>query len=611
MSGGSSAAVYRYIGAFVAQLRESGVAHAVIAPGSRSTPLTLALDRDPGIRTWLHLDERAAAYFALGMARELRAPVAVVTTSGTAAANLHPAIAEASLSRVPLIALTADRPPELREVGANQTIEQTGLFGGHTRWAVELPLADGSEALEAYARRIAARAAARASDPPAGPVHVNVPLREPLVELGWEEALRASSAAAVAVTPPPRADAREAAATLLSKAAGRKGIFVCGPANSDLPAGGISALAKALGWPVLADPLSGLRAGTHRLADVVDAYDALLRAPRFARAAAPEVIVRFGAAPTSKVLNRFLAAQGAAPHLVVDVPGSWRDPDANATRMLRADPAALCAVAVEAIEARRPGTFSGAADDPARSGALARPDPAWLDLWTRANAVARRALRDAIVDLDEPFEGVPAAELASTLPDGATLVVGNSMAVRDVDSFFPATARRLRLVGTRGASGIDGVISTAAGAAAAGAKPVAVLTGDLSFLHDLNGLWPVYRYGLSLLVVLVHNDGGGIFHFLPQREVAPEQFEEWFGTPHGLDFDGAVAMFGGRLLRPAAGEWDGALRAGVVAPGLTVLELRTERERNVALHREAWARVDAALSEAGLGTELAATSPVR
>ena len=612
MSGavGPSTAVYRYIGAFVRQLRESGVEHAVIAPGSRSTPLTLALDRQDGLRTWLHLDERAAAYFALGLARQLRAPVAVVTTSGTAAANLHPALAEAALSRVPLLALTADRPPELRDVGANQTIEQNGIFGGHVRWGVELPIADGSSTLEAYARRIAARAAATAAGPPPGPVHVNVPLREPLVEPGWEDALAASSAPGVTVSAPPLGDAREAAAALLAASSGRRGLIVCGP-EQELPARAIVDLARVLGWPLLADPLSGLRAGTHPLSAVIDAYDALLRSPRFAAAAAPEAILRFGAAPTSKVLAQFLAAQRDIPQLVVDVPGGWRDPDATATEMLRADPAALCAAALDAIEARHPRTFSGSADDPARSGATAQPDAAWLELWTGTNAAARRALAEAVDAIDEPFEGAPPGALAAALPDGATLVVGNSMAVRDVDSFFPASARRLRIVGTRGASGIDGVLSTAAGAAAAGGGPVVALLGDLSFLHDLNGLWPLSRYKLSLLVLLVNNDGGGIFHFLPQRELAPEQFEDWFGTPHGLDFEGAIATFGGRLLRPEREELAAAIRSGIAEPGLTVLELRSERERNVALHREVWARVDAALRELDLGAGARATPSAR
>ena len=615
MSGAPSANdAYRLVGALVRQLRESGVRHAVIAPGSRSTPLALAFDRLEGLRSWLHLDERAASYFALGLARQLREPVAVVTTSGTAAANLHPAIAEASLSRVPLIALTADRPPELRDTGANQTIEQHGLYGRHVRWFAELPIADGSAALEAHAQRSAARAVALAAGPPAGPVHLNIPLREPLIEPGWEAALDASIAPAVSVSPPPTGDASEAARTLLEAAEGRRGIIFCGPANGDLPARAIAELAAALDWPILPDPLSGLRAGTHSLAHVVESYDALLRSPRFAADLAehpPEVVLRFGAAPTTRPLLQYLAGLRDVPQLAVDAPGGWRDADSTVTTMLWADPTALCTAAAARLAAQRPGVFGGAADDPARTAGRTAPDRSWLERWTRANAAARRALAEAIAELDEPFEGLPPAVLASALPDGATLVAGNSMPVRDLDSFFPAASRRIRVVGTRGASGIDGVVSTALGAAAAGEGPVVALVGDLSFLHDLNGLWALRRHGLSLLVLLVNNDGGGIFHFLPQREQAAGQFEDWFGTPHGVDFEGAVRAFGGRLLRPALGEWHEAIGSALATPGLTVLELRTERDRNVELHREVWARVDAALRELDLDATPAASAPAR
>ena len=613
----------RQLGAFTAQLRHSGVRHAVIAPGSRSTPLTLALARDPGVRAWLHLDERAAGFFALGLARQLGEPVAVVTTSGTAAANLLPAVVEASLSRVPLIALTADRPPELRDVGANQTIDQVRLFGSHPRWSAELPIADGSPTLEAHARAVAARAAATARDAPAGPVHVNVPLREPLIEPGWEQALDQGAAATAPVEVAAEdgvAGAGPAAARLLDAVLGRRGLIVCGPESAGLPAEAIDGLACALGWPILADPLSGLRGSRQRLTRVIDAYDALLRSARsgheggrFASTVAPEAVVRFGAAPTSKVLNQFLAAQPGIPQLVVDVTGGWRDPDFAASLMLRADPRALCEAAVASLDARHSRAFTGAANDPARIGAPVRTDPAWLERWTGANAVARAALDGLVREHTaggEAFEGAVPTALAEALPDGATIVAGNSMAVRDVDAFLAARPRELRIVGTRGASGIDGVVSTAVGAAAAGTGPVAALVGDLSFLHDLNGLWALRRHGLPLLVVLVNNDGGGIFHFLPQAELAGDAFEEWFGTPHGLDFEGAITTFGGRLLRPEVRDWDAALRAGAAAPGLTVVELRTDRARNVALHRDAWARVDAALRDAARSdADLEAPSP--
>ncbi len=628
--------LYRYIGAFIAQLARSGVHHAVIAPGSRSTPLTLALDHHASIRTWLHLDERAAGYFALGLARQLNEPVAVVTTSGTASANLLPSIVEASLSRVPLIALTADRPPELRDIGANQTIDQTGLFGSHARWAVELPVTDGSEALEGYARGIAARAVTTAAEAPAGPVHVNVPLREPLIEAGWQRALD-EGAATVPVDvspnpiapferPPPRRPyapvltpkvtrphehARTAAARLVEMVLGRRGIIVCGPETDALPAEAIDNLARTLGWPILADPLSGVRSGRHSMVRVIDTYDALLRSQRFASQAAPEVVVRFGAAPTSKVLNQFLTSLDGVPQIVVDVAGGWRDPDAAASVIMRAEPRALCDAVVDALGARRPSAFTGAANDPARVGAPYHADPAWLQYWTGASHTARAALDKLLLDGSEPFEGYAPVALASAMRDVTTIILGNSMIIRDADSFLPVQPRALRFLGTRGASGIDGVVSTAVGAAAAGLGPVAALVGDLSFLHDLNGLWALRRHHLSLLVALVNNDGGGIFHFLPQADLAAGEFEEWFGTPHGLDFSGAIGTFGGRLVRPEPTEWMPALRGAASMPGLTVVELRTDRARNVALHREAWERVDSALRDAEAESTPPATAGAR
>jgi 2-succinyl-5-enolpyruvyl-6-hydroxy-3-cyclohexene-1-carboxylate synthase len=225
-------------------------------------------------------------------------------------------------------------------------------------------------------------------------------------------------------------------------------------------------------------------------------------------------------------------------------------------------------------------------------GAAPPPDEDWRELWLRTNGAARTALREAVDAMEEPFEGRAPVELASALPPGATLVVGNSMPVRDMDAFFPTVPRDVRVVGTRGASGIDGVVSTAVGAAAAGSGPVALVIGDLSFFHDLNGLWATKRHDLWLTVLLVNNDGGGIFHFLPQAEVASDQFEQWFGTPHGLDFRGAVEMHGGRFARLEGHRgWDAELRAAMTSKGLTVLELRTDRERNVVLHRQVWAHV--------------------
>jgi 2-succinyl-5-enolpyruvyl-6-hydroxy-3-cyclohexene-1-carboxylate synthase len=342
---------------------------------------------------------------------------------------------------------------------------------------------------------------------------------------------------------------------------------------------------------VLADPLSGVRAGRHRLGHVVEAYEAMLRVPEFVEAARPEVVLRFGAMPTSKPLMQYMAGLGDAQHVVIDVARGWRDSDALATLFVQADPGAFCSMMGAAIARRRPTVGTGAADDPMR-GAAPPPDEDWLELWMSANRAARAALREAVDEIEEPFEGRAPVELASALPAGATLVVGNSMPVRDMDAFFPTVPRDVRIVGTRGASGIDGVVSTAVGAAAAGDGPVALLIGDLSFFHDLNGLWAARRHDLSLTVLLVNNDGGGIFHFLPQAEVATDQFEQWFGTPHGLDFRGAVEMHGGRFERLEGHRgWDAALRTALASKGLTVLELRTDRKRNVVLHRKVWGHV--------------------
>jgi len=573
----------RFVRAFTEQLRRGGLRHVVIAPGSRSTPLTLAFARDDAFVPWLHLDERSAGYFALGLARELGEPVALVCTSGTAAANFLPAVVEAFLSRIPLVVLTADRPPELRHVGANQAIDQVKLYGGHVKWAVELPLADGSAALERYARSTAARVTALAAAAPAGPVHVNAPFREPMVDVAAPAArpeLDAATGATEVLTAPAEAEPY-VVADLAASLAGRRGLLVAGPAAEGLPAAPLAALAAALGWPLLADPLSGLRAGRHDLSHVIDTYDVLLREPGFAAAMTPEVVLRFGGAATSKPLNGYLAARPQVRQVVVDAPGGWLDPDAGAATMIHAD------------AARFASALAGAIGQPA--------PPEWSGAWTEASALTRVALREAADALTTPFEGRAPLELAEVLPDGATLVAGNSMPVRDIDTFFPVLPRAVRIVGTRGASGIDGVVSTAAGAAAArhhGARsgPVVLLIGDVSFFHDLNGLWPVRRYGLDLTVLLVHNDGGGIFHFLPQATAAPDRFEEWFGTPHGLDFRGAVEMHGGRFSRlEGAGGWAGPLRTAMEAGGLNVLELRTDRQTNVPLHRQVVAHAHAAL----------------
>lgn len=549
---------------------------AVYGVGERarsSTPLTVALAEQDAIRPWLHLDERSSAFFALGLARAGGRPVALVCTSGTAAVNFHPAVVEASLSRVPLIVCTADRPLRLRNVGAPQTIDQVGLYGVSVRHERDLPAPGASNAAPAaYAQ--AARTAVEASlGPLPGPVHLNVPFDEPLIEppAGHPApALPGASGPLPDLPPiPPAADPLAAAAAALS--ASRRPLIVAGPESGGLPAGAVTALARALGAPLLADPLSGIRTGPHDRTHVVDAYDAFLRDPR-AAALAPDCVLRFGAAPTSKALNQFLARATDATHILCDLPGSFRDPNAVTTLRLTADARATAAALREALSRELDG--------------------AWLAQWRGCDARARRALSDYALNATEPFEGRAVVELQRALPAGAILFAGNSMPVRDVDAFLASEAKPLAAVSNRGANGIDGVVSSALGHAAANAGPVVLLIGDLSLFHDLNGLWAGVRHGLDLTVVAINNGGSAIFHYLPQASHG-HVFEEWFGTPSDVDFGAAARAYGaGHCVLGDWAELDGAL--GGPGEGVRIVEVRTDRVRNHDLHEEAWAKANEA-----------------
>lgn len=582
--------------AFVDELVRAGLADAIVCPGSRSTPLALAMRAHPGVRLRVLLDERSAGFFAIGLARASRTPVAVLTTSGTAAANLLPATVEASLARVPLLLLTADRPPELRDRGASQAIDQDHLFGGHVRWFAELPLLDGTSEVRRHVRGVAGRAVATAMAGPAGPVHLNVPFREPLVPDG--DLVPPDS---VGLSPGPSAlgrhpftavaaGARMLAPDALNALAGRlagvgRGLLVAGPQDDPALPAAIARLAAATGWPILADPLSGVRCGLHDRARVLARGDFLLRPGTWAEAHRPDMVVRFGAQPTSKPYLQALQAW-EPDQVVVDGDGGWREPALLRTTFVHADAAATA------------GELASRLGGEAADG--------WSSDWLaadRAADAAARAWLEATGARGETFEGLPFAALGDLLPDGALLWAGNSMPVRDLDAWLPSTDRAIRVFANRGANGIDGVVSTALGSAAApGAGPVALVVGDLSFLHDLNALVAARLHGLAITIVLVANDGGGIFSFLPQADVAspgaglPERFEELFGTPHGIDLGPVVTALGGRHQVVTAADLGESLAASIGAPGVRVLELRSARARNVALHREVATAVAATLS---------------
>ena len=558
---------------FAAALRDAGVEDVVVSPGSRSTPLALAFAAFPELRLHVLLDERSAGYFGLGMGLSSGRPAALVCTSGTAAANYLPAVVEARYGHVPLVVLTADRPRELRDVGANQTIDQTRIYGTHAKWFVELPTdGDDGEFLAAYARTAGLRAVAAAVARPYGPVHVNIPLREPLLP-------------EAPLTPPAaqpedlRGMAREerSAPRLLREAvrrirAARRGLIVAGPLPPARPLPDLLALSRYTGFPLLADPLSGLRSLEGDGAGRIDAYDLYLRDHDLREDLRPDLVLRVGGMPTSKSLGQWLAA--LPPDTTILLPGeeAWQDP-LLATGLLLTGSAELdVAELIAGLEGE----------------AVASP---YLDRFTRADRAARRAAEN-FLSAHAPFEATAIHNLAAQLQPGDQLFVGSSMPVRDLDGFLPGGGGQ-RILAMRGASGIDGVVSAAVGAARRQGGRTALAIGDLSFLHDFTGLLGAQRTGANLTVLLLHNDGGAIFSYLPQHGLP--RFEELFGTPHGVDFAAGIAMLGGHHRRAASREeLVAALGEALASPGVSVVELRSDREQSRILHEEVFAAAQAA-----------------
>jgi 2-succinyl-5-enolpyruvyl-6-hydroxy-3-cyclohexene-1-carboxylate synthase len=554
-----------------------GVRHAVVAPGSRSTPMALTAAGHPGIGMQVHHDERSAGFLALGLALEAQVPTVVLTTSGTAAVELHPAVVEAHLSRVPLLVCTADRPPELRDVGAPQAIDQTHLYGRSIRWFHDPGVP--AEAGAGRWRALAARSFAEATAAGGGPVHLNLPFREPLVgEPGPLPEPRPDGSAWAAQ---PTAHGPVESAVDVGALAGRRGVVLAGRGSGD--AGTLEQVAAALGWPVLADP----RAPARRPSPVVVAHsDAFLRDPEVAAALRPEVVLRLGESPASRVVGEWVAASGA-DEVVVAGPGRWLDPHATASAVLAQDPAPV----LDAWRARLDQS----------GGASSADGGDWLERWRRADQAAAVAIAEVLAAGPGHTEPGLARAVTAALPDGARLVLSSSMPVRDVE-WYAEPRHGVQVHANRGANGIDGVVSTAVGVAAASGAPTALLVGDVAFLHDVNGLLGVADRGVDLVVVVVDNDGGGIFSFLPQAtSVAAERFERLFGTPHGLDLVAVARAHGVPADALDLGDDAGEVIARSLAGGgVRVLVARTDRAANVEVHRR--------LSEAAGSSARAVTS---
>lgn len=539
-------------------LAAAGVERVVISPGSRSTPLVLACRQHPSLQDWVLVDERSAAFFALGMARATQTPVAVIATSGSAPAHWYPAVIEADQSAIPLLLLSADRPPELQDCGANQTINQLNLFQQAVRAFHPLSCADGAPNSLNHVRNLGIRAAHQSQWPLPGPVHINIPFREPLVP----EQLPALTSEMRAV--PVEVPSLLAPGTQLDRIAGRidgqPGLIVCGPGNYAKGfAAALAQLADALNCPVLADPLSGLRFGTHDRSRILCRYDAFLQRDAFTAHQQPQWLLRFGAMPVSRALLQYLDGVEPGRLLLVEPGGRWPDPLHQVGELLRATPANVC---------------TGLATRIATPAAAA-----WIDAWRTEEQRAA-----TLADNAACLEAHVVAVLRDSLPAGSILFSGNSLPLRELDSFSGSAAKPLHLLANRGASGIDGNVSTLLGIASAVAdnSKVVGLIGDLAFYHDMNGLLAARHCDATLIII--NNDGGGIFRYLPQA--GQEDFDRYWQTATGLDFEHAARLY--QLPFRRVSDREGFARAlgdSLEQPGVKLIEVIVDPQQSVDAHR--------------------------
>ncbi len=519
---------------FVDELAHCGVQDVCIAPGSRSTPLVFAFFAHEAFRIHRHLDERSAGFFGLGLALRQDRPVALLCTSGTAGANFFPAIIEAKMSQVPLLVLTADRPYELRDSGANQTIDQVNMFGDHVLWAVDVALPEKDPPLTAIRnlRTLAARAASVANGFRKGPVHLNFPFRKPLepeqagdwnasdtteLSTSRRDVLSHTTMERGVIRPSP--DQIDWLATAIAQ--NREGLIICGPRcpGEEFPHA-VAQLAISSGYPILADPLSGVRYGPHLAqAPICGAYETFLRPPQ--PLPGPRLVLRFGAVPTSKRLNDYLEQSEAIHHVQVREDGIWSDDSHRTNHFLQVNAASLCRSVSRQVDPLSATT--------------------WLDNWMDVEERCWTNLDRELADGE--FDGAYVKDIVDQLSDGTILFAGNSLPVRHVDQFARPGLQSLQVYSNRGASGIDGNISTGLGLAAAGDRPVTILVGDITFYHDSNGLLALRDLTTKdITIVVLNNNGGGIFQRLPVAGYEPP-FTRLFKAAHGLDLSSIAKTY--------------------------------------------------------------------
>lgn len=565
-----------YVVNFVDALVNNGLTDVVISPGSRSTPLAMTMCEHQAIQEWVIIDERSAAFFALGMAQQTNRPVALVCTSGSAAANYFPAIVEAYHNRIPLIILTTDRPHELRDIGAPQAIDQIKMYGNYVKWFKEMLLPESYERVIEDVRRTAMLAMLKAMSDNPGPVHLNFPFREPLIPdftvNGIAEKLQIHSSSMNEFPLTMGGEKRlneEQLQSIINLVDGKKrGVFVVGPQRDLRLVNAISKLASTWNVPILADPLSQMRSGTHEKSHLITMYDAILRDEMIRERLKPDFIIRFGAMPVSKMLLFYLEQHEDIPQIIIENSSGYRQPTKNIANVVHAHNVYLCHDLLQLTNDH-----------------FRRLPEEWLNLWQTNEKIA---ISHLFSKANESLtEGEAVRCLLDVIPHESYIYIGNSMAVRDLDTFFKPTEKKLEILNNRGVNGIDGVVSSALGASVHGER-VTLVIGDLSFYHDLNGLLAAKHYEIDMTVLLINNDGGGIFSFLPQAD-EPKYFEKLFGTPLGIDFSQAINMYDGHFARANdLPDLQKKLSQSYARKGLSVVEVVTDREENVLWHRSKW-----------------------
>jgi len=583
---------YFWAETFINELTSIGINYACLSPGSRNTPLTLAIANNKKIKSFVHIDERSSAFFALGIAKVTNMPVVVVSTSGTATAELYPAIIEAYQQRVPLIVCTADRPPELLNTGANQTINQNNLYKNHIRWFVDVGLPEPIPRRIRHIKAVAKRAVYESLVHSKGPVHLNFPFRKPFEPDDYTDEIYDDVIKTAEMVLPDKKKLFEENGRNISSEKWfkevidftsrlRKGLIIAGPENyNERFHKNCQKLASILGYPILADGASQLRFGKHNKENILFSFEGFLRSVFFNGKYQPEIILQFGRTVTSKALELYLEKCNAIRFMINEY-GDWFDPANRSNASFACKPYIFCEKMIEHFESNK----------------IKKKDESWLNLFDKADKLSLKVKERIISNSKFPNECRIIEELINLIPDNSNLMISNSMPVRDFDYFAPVTQKNITIFNNRGASGIDGITSTALGLAAADKKTTILLTGDSAFYYDLNALLAASKYKIPLIIILINNNGGGIFEVLPVSRFG-KVFEEFFVAPHNLNFEPFVKGYGGNYsLIKSWKSFKDEFNLALKRKNFSVLEIKTDAAASLKLRQTYWNEVNELIAD--------------